>query len=70
MAYVSKQVLNMNESRCGLCNVPVNAQDFKAHVKSFSHLINQHQMVQYWAKLNIIHMNLVEGIKNGSITRI
>jgi hypothetical protein len=67
----------MNESRCGLCNVPVNAQDFKAHVKSFSHLINQHQMVQYWAKLNIIHMNdpqkamdLVEGIKNGSITRI
>jgi hypothetical protein len=67
----------VDESRCGLCGIPVEPQLFKEHTESLEHLVNQHQMLKYWVQLNTIHKEdpelaweLVEGIKNGSIKRI
>jgi hypothetical protein len=64
-------------AHCGLCNIPVEPQSFKEHVESLEHLVNQHQMLEYWVQLNTIHkedpkraIKLVEGIKNGRIKRI
>jgi hypothetical protein len=64
-------------ARCGLCNIPVEAKEFKAHSESIEHLVNQRQMLDCWVKIQTLGKEspekayaLIEGIKDGSIKRI
>lgn len=42
----------INTARCGLCNIPVDPKEFKAHVESLEHKITLAQMLGIWVDFN------------------